>query len=251
MIDLLLIKLDKQIILNNDIGKLFKAHTLFEYKGWGDSLSMNVFEKGLAYAYLYASYGSEQQLVNIRDVSLIFVRQAKPAHLFKVLEEHSIKIASETKGIYQIKEFGLLSVNFLVLKEIDFDKHPWLVSLTRSLDKQQVCKLIQLGADSTTKFERDNIESVMEVVIKANLIAFNEAKGDNEMACQALFELMKPEFDEAVNKAVNKAVKQAEEAKDRIIESRDKTIASRDKTISSQAAEIKRLRMLLDLNTEQ
>lgn len=54
-----------------------------------------------------------------------------------------------------------------------------------------------------------SIDSAMSVISQANTTKLEIAKKEDLKMCKELMELMKPEFDAAVNEAVNEAVIQA------------------------------------------
>jgi hypothetical protein len=55
-IDLLIIKKEASVPIENDIGSFFRGHNILEYKSPEDSLDIDVFYKSEAYAGLYKSY---------------------------------------------------------------------------------------------------------------------------------------------------------------------------------------------------
>ena len=52
-VDTLIIKKKRNCIVKNEMGKLFRIHNLVEYKSPDDSLSYNMFLKGIANTLLY------------------------------------------------------------------------------------------------------------------------------------------------------------------------------------------------------
>lgn len=52
-VDLLVIKKNAGIQIDNVIGKIFRGHNLFEYKSPKDELDIDTFYKSVAYASLY------------------------------------------------------------------------------------------------------------------------------------------------------------------------------------------------------
>ncbi|WP_029201334.1 hypothetical protein [Oribacterium sp. NK2B42] len=52
-LDLLVIKKRKKAKIQNEIGRIFRQHNIFEYKSPEDELGIDVYFKTLAYACLY------------------------------------------------------------------------------------------------------------------------------------------------------------------------------------------------------
>ena len=67
-IDLLMIKKIKDIVLEIDIGRLFRTYNIIEYKSPKDGLTIDDYIKTVSYAYLYK--GLEQPLTLCRCPSL-------------------------------------------------------------------------------------------------------------------------------------------------------------------------------------
>ena len=70
-IDLLVITKSPDVIINNDIGKIFRGHNIFEYKSPDDELNIDVFYKGVAYASLYKANGPNVDAIKADDIKLI------------------------------------------------------------------------------------------------------------------------------------------------------------------------------------
>ncbi len=56
-IDLLVIKKDRAVQIENEIGRIFRGYNILEYKSPEDHLDIDTFYKSEAYAALYKSYG--------------------------------------------------------------------------------------------------------------------------------------------------------------------------------------------------
>ena len=79
-VDLLVIKKDKGVDLENEIGKLFRGHNILEYKSPDDSLSIDTFYKSAAYACLYKAYGEAVDSRQASEITVTMVRGRKPAY---------------------------------------------------------------------------------------------------------------------------------------------------------------------------
>lgn len=56
-IDLLVIKKNTDVQIDNETGRIFRGHNILEYKSPRDELDIDTFYKAAAYASLYKSYG--------------------------------------------------------------------------------------------------------------------------------------------------------------------------------------------------
>lgn len=92
--DLLIIKNHADVMLDNEIGKIFKGHNILEYKDPEDSLNADVFFKVRGYACLYKSYGKTADAIKEEDVTITFIRDTRPAGLFRYFKEHRYRVSS-------------------------------------------------------------------------------------------------------------------------------------------------------------
>lgn len=69
-IDLLIIKKEASVHIDNDIGSLFRGHNILEYKSPEDHLDIDTFSKALAYAYLYKAYGNKLDEIRMDDMTV-------------------------------------------------------------------------------------------------------------------------------------------------------------------------------------
>ena len=75
-IDLLIIKKNAHVSLDNEIGSIFKGHNIIEYKNPAEQLDIDVFYKVEAYACLYKSYGKTVDAIKEEDVTITLVRES-------------------------------------------------------------------------------------------------------------------------------------------------------------------------------
>ena len=99
-IDLLIIKKKKNIIIDKNIARIFRADNILEYKSPGDYLAVKDFLKVYAYANLYAAITPG---VDFSDITLTFVENRHPRKLLKYLTGTRGYKAEETSpGIYLV-----------------------------------------------------------------------------------------------------------------------------------------------------
>jgi len=129
-IDLLVIKKPKDVVIDKNIARIFRADNILEYKSPGDYLAVNDFLKVNAYAYLYAAITPG---VDFADMTLSFVENRHPRKLLKYLTEtRGCTVEEASPGIYKV------SGDFLPIQIIESGKLPdqenlWLKSLAKGL----------------------------------------------------------------------------------------------------------------------
>ena len=166
-------------------------------------MSIDTFFKVVAYASLYKANAREVNGIKAEDITISFVRESKPQKLFSILEKNGIDISLRHKGIYDLGGCPFFRAQIIVSSELDLREHLWLKSLTSKMREFEAEELIKRMNSLEEKGDRGNADSVMQVALEENSGVFGIVREDKEM-CEALVELMKPEFDAAVNAAVDK-----------------------------------------------
>lgn len=199
-IDLLVVKKNSKITINNEIGKLFRGHNIMEYKSPEDHLDIDAFYKAGAYASLYKSYGKTADDRKADDITVSMVRESKPNGLFQYFKEHNILVANPHDGIYYILDGVLFPTQIIVTKELDKGNHTWLKALSGKLQKQDMKELLETISALTQALDKELADSVLEVSVRANRQLLEEMRGDDSM-CNALLEIMEPEIREIEKKS--------------------------------------------------
>lgn len=207
-IDLLVIKKERHIRIENEVGKLFRGHNIMEYKSPQDHLDIDVFYKSGAYASLYKAYGTAVDERTAEDITVSIVRERKPAGLFDYFEKHGIRVTNPYHGIYYILDHVLFPTQIIVTGELDKGNHIWLKALSDKMEKQDMKELLEHVNALTQKQERELADSVLEVSVRANRRVADELRGGDSV-CNALLELMEPEINKIVGEATKAAVEEA------------------------------------------
>ena len=192
-IDLLVIRKNTDIQIDNEIGKMFLGHNILEYKSPKEELSIDTLYKVTAYASLYKSYGETVDAIPAEDITVSLIRKAKPDGLFGYFKEHGYPVSNPYHGIYYIKGKVLFPTQVIVTKELDPEAHVWLGSLSDQLDKQNLQNLLEEINKLHGKADMEFADSVLEVSIQANFETVEQLRGDDKV-CQALLEIMEPEI---------------------------------------------------------
>ena len=168
-IDLLIIKKPRDIVIDKNIARIFRADNLLEYKSPVDYISVADYLKVNAYANLYASITPD---VDFAEITLTFVEYRHPRRLLQYLTETRGYTAEETSpGIYRI------SGDYLPIQIIESGKLPdrdnlWLKSLTKGLRANNVAGILGEVDKSGNKA---SLGAYLDVLLRANPEAFKEA----------------------------------------------------------------------------
>jgi hypothetical protein len=214
LIDLLVITKSPDVIINNDIGKIFKGHNIFEYKSPEDKLNIDTFYKGLAYACLYKANSQKVDGIKADDITITFVRHRKPVELLEQLSKYGYRFVEYSNGIYRTYISNLkYEIQIVVTSELNRNEHVWLTSLTKNLSEQEAETLVIKVSKLSAKDDKAWADSVLQVTMQENTKVFEKLKEDEKM-CEALRELMKPEIEAEKKAAVEAAVEAVTKEKD-------------------------------------
>ena len=194
--DLLVVKKSANVVIENELGKIFRRHNIIEFKSSNDGLNLDVYMKVLGYAYIYKAQEKYVNEIMPEDITLTFVRESYPRELFKWFSCNNYVVEEPYSGIYYIHKDGFFATQIVVMKELSKDNHLYLTSITRKMNKEDAESLAKAVAGLKNKEDKDNADAVLQVAMKANKQLFQMLKEDDVM-CDALREFFKDELQDA------------------------------------------------------
>jgi hypothetical protein len=208
-IDVVVIKKEKDIRINKDIGRIFRGYNLFEYKPEKDSLSVNDYNKVIGYAYLYSSFSK----VPLSDITVTFSLTVFPRELVKYLRNETRQnVTSAGDGIYYVdgEKFPVQILRSGKLAK----EHLFLRNLRRGLSAEEALEVYK-ACESVGVSDKRNV--YLDRLIQANHIAFREAMRMSETLKELFLEIA--EEDEWLGQRINeKVVRMAEERAEKMAE---------------------------------
>ena len=194
LVDLLVIKKEKDAKLESEIGQLFKTYNIIEYKSPDAALNIDVFFKTIECALLYKSSGKTVNEINIHNITITFIRERKPVKLIKELEQEGLSVDKKSAGIYQINFPILGGIYILVTRELDKHEHIWLTSLSDHMCEEDARALLKEVRNLTQKDDKEYADAVLQIAMEKNKELFDREKEDADM-CEAFWELFQPEIE--------------------------------------------------------
>ena len=199
-IDLLIIKEGSTGQIKNEIGHIMRIYNVIEYKSPEDALSIDDFYKTIGYACLYKGYGEYVDAVPINELTISIFREARPEKMFLTLQKYGHKIEERYPGIYYVTEHLPFPAQIIVTQELEPREHRSLRILSNHAKKEDVEEFLKEVEKMNTPRERQNVEAVLQVSVKANDELYREIRRDANM-CDALRELMKDDIEREVSAA--------------------------------------------------
>ena len=199
-IDLLIIKEGSTGQIKNEIGHIMRTYNVIEYKSPEDALTIDDFYKTIGYACLYKGYGEYVDAVPINELTISIFREARPEKMFLTLQKYGHKIEERYPGIYYVTEHLPFPAQIIVTQELEPREHRSLRILSNHAKKEDVEEFLKEVEKMNTPRERQNVEAVLQVSVKANDELYREIRRDANM-CDALRELMKDDIEREVSAA--------------------------------------------------
>ena len=199
-IDLLIIKEGRTGQIKNEIGHIMRTYNVIEYKSPEDALTIDDFYKTVGYACLYKGYGERVDAVPINELTVSIFRAKRPEKMFLTLQKYGHKIKEKYSGIYYVTERLPFPVQIIVTQELEPREHRSLRILSNHAKKEDVEEFLKEVEKMNTPRERQNVEAVLQVSVKANDELYREIRRDANM-CDALRELMKDDIEREVSAA--------------------------------------------------
>lgn len=199
-IDLLIIKEGSTGQIKNEIGHIMRTYNVIEYKSPEDALTIDDFYKTVGYACLYKGYGERVDAVPINELTISIFREARPEKMFLTLQRYGHKIEERYPGIYYVTEHLPFPAQIIVTQELEPGEHRSLRILSNHAKKEDVEEFLRKAEGMNTPRDRQNVEAVLQVSVKANDELYREIRRDANM-CDALRELMKDDIEREVSAA--------------------------------------------------
>ena len=212
LLDLLVIKKRKNVKIQNEIGRIFRQHNIFEYKSPEDDLGIDEYFKALAYACLYKAGAEKEDGIKSSDITISLVREGITVTLVNWLKNNNCDIAEVYPGVFYVTgDIILFPTQLIISSRLGAGEHQWLKALTSKMDQPSAKRLVSSVEALTDKDDKMNADSVLYLAMEENETLFNKLKEIPEMN-EALIKLMKPELDAA--KAEGKAEGKTQGAND-------------------------------------
>jgi hypothetical protein len=161
-IDLLIIKKSKDVAIDKNIARIFRADNLLEYKSPEDYLSIQDFLKVYAYANLYAAITPG---VDLSDITLTFVENRRPRKLLHYFTRIRGYIVRETSpGIHQVSG-DYMPIQVIESKKLSESENLWLKSLSNDLEVRSMDVILEEGRKLR---RREEIDAYLDIIFRAN-----------------------------------------------------------------------------------
>ncbi|MBR3305731.1 MAG: hypothetical protein IKI75_00590 [Lachnospiraceae bacterium] len=204
-IDFLVIRKEKPGEIKSELGKMFRRCNIWEFKSYKDGLGVPVFHKTMSYADEYLSLHSE--IGGIEDVTLSFLREAKPVKLIKWLKGQGYKEEPGPEWLLRFSRKWGPGIQIVITA------HPQAPALLRALShkaESDDIKKANAYIERLPEGEKHKARLIMELSYRIN----GDKRGGNDMG--GFFETYVDPLEETIRKQ-NEQLEQ----KDELLEQKD------------------------------
>ena len=166
-LDLEIIKKQKDYVVDEDFGRIYRTYNIHEYKYERDGANIDELSQVTAYGYFLKHLGRSVDELPLDEITISLFRRSYPRELFKKLEQYHIRVTQASGGIYYVEGFSAFPTQIVVMK--DFDRnHLGLRSLGVSISDEEALAFSEALKDLTDPYDISNARAVLNVSVAAN-----------------------------------------------------------------------------------
>lgn len=192
-----LVKNDKHVKIQKNIGRIFRQYNIIEYKSPKDDLNIDDFYKTYAYACIYKSDTEAVDRIQATELTISFVCYHYPRAVLNKLErDRCIAVEGVDDGIYYLLG-DAIPIQLIVVPALSKENNYWLNNLRNDLKSGgEIRRFIELyEKNKNSKL----YQALADTIMRAN---WKEVKEERKM-CEALKELFADDLRESELKGRN------------------------------------------------
>ncbi|MDR0656118.1 MAG: hypothetical protein LBG22_07370 [Treponema sp.] len=167
-IDIIIIKKNKAVFIDQNIAAIFLKHKILEFKSPADYVSLSDFYKVYGYACLYASLEN----IPIKDLSITFIESRHPRELLAHLREvRAYAVEERSAGIYTV-EGDIIPIQVIDSRELSEGENLWLRNLDNELNVERIRRIT---GEIARLGKAARIKAYLDVIVRANPETVEEA----------------------------------------------------------------------------
>ena len=171
VMDLLIIKRRKEVVIDHPLASFYKTWNLVEYKSPNDELSINTFYKTLGYAHLFAGLAETVHGIPMSEISITMIRNAFPIALFRELGQQGIPPVEVLPGVWALDNYLTavpLPIRWIITSQTDPRWSLPLKMLSPNVDPETMMEFIDMQRNLTEPGDYNNANAVLKISIAAN-----------------------------------------------------------------------------------
>ena len=172
-LDLKVIKKEKNYIVDEDFGLIYKTYNIHEYKSDQDQLNIDELSQATAYGFLLKYSGRYVEEFPLDEITISVFRRSYPRELFRRLEYYknerhlNINVIKKSPGIYYVEGISVFPTQIVVMKEFD-KSHRALRALGHMITEEEALAFSKEILNTNDPADIKNIKAVLSVSVAAN-----------------------------------------------------------------------------------
>ncbi|MCI9099606.1 MAG: hypothetical protein HFH58_07050 [Lachnospiraceae bacterium] len=207
--DFLVIKKEKDTVIDNAVGKIFRKHNVVENKNPNDSLNSDVVWKVIGYAGLYKGLAEHVNEIPAEELTISIFRNRCPRELFKEWKREGMEVSHPYSGVYYVKGVVSLPLQIIVANELEGEEFLSLRMLMPGVKEKEIRKFLSYMNTLQDLGDRRDAEAVLRVSVTANVEMYEKAGREDEMVNQVVWRLFGDEIEKAVEEKLSGSVEEA------------------------------------------
>ncbi|MBQ4512182.1 MAG: hypothetical protein II969_04265 [Anaerolineaceae bacterium] len=204
-LDAVVLKKASDKILSDEIGSFFKENNIFEFKGYGDGLSINDIYKAEGYALFYMVIDRKVNEIPIDTITISILQYRYPMETFKQLKILGCSIIERNKGIYEISGGPIIYPFQVIDAAILGDDWTVLKVLVPGATEEQIAFIQKEYVQAENELYKQHMEDVLRTAFESNKELFRKMKEAGKMS-EAVELVFKEEIEEAAEKKEERIV---------------------------------------------
>jgi len=187
--------------IDNDIARIFERHNIIELKNPEEPLNIDVIWKGISYAAQYKSKGyddfTNRQGVNIiqmKDITLTFLRMSKPKSLFEELKSLGYRIKEEFSGVYYVCGMVDIKMQIVVGNELKGDDFVPIRVQKNNAAEEDAIKFAKMADKMDGVLEKELTDAILQMSMTENRELYERLRKERPDVCEALREFFRDDL---------------------------------------------------------
>ena len=204
-LDAVVLKKDQDQHLTDEIGCFFLEHNVFEFKGFGDGISINDIFKVEGYALFYMTIDKKVNEVPLRAVTVSILQYRFPRTVLQELETMGCEVKERTEGIFEISG-GPIIFPFQIIDAVilgsDWDV---LKVLVPGATEEQIEKIQEEYENAQNENLKQHLADVLRTAYESNESIFEKMKEEGRMG-EKFDQIFEKQIQEAADKKEEKTI---------------------------------------------
>ena len=191
-----LVKNEKDVKIQKNIGRIFRQYNIIEYKSPDDRLNIDDFYKTYGYACFYKSETGDVDQIPATELTITFVCYHYPVKMLQRLKQgKNLTIDNVESGIYYLLGDSI-PIQLIIIPKLSKESNYWLNNLRNDLKSGGEIRnfIEQYGKKKNSKL----YQALADTIMRAN---WKELKEERKM-CEALRELFADDLRESREEGV-------------------------------------------------